>query len=168
MFEFWRLNIETKTKRMLHSDRRLSFNEVTNTKTHVLHSSNFALKWHCTIGERSSGGIWKYRTSSFKCYVDHWHIMCSSGNLEVWNWVHLFESRCIIWRPYNTNRVHVKCKSRIDTSNNTGNWNHFRITQTIPEQHIRKAWNSGTTNYSHIAHSTHTAGSADAKVQKHI
>ena len=38
----WRLNVETKTKRTLHSSRRLSFNELTNAKNLVLHSSNFA------------------------------------------------------------------------------------------------------------------------------
>ena len=46
-------------------------------------------------GERSSGGIWKFRASSFKCYVDHSHTIYSSGNIEVRNLVHLFESRCI-------------------------------------------------------------------------
>jgi len=50
----------------------------------------------CAPGERSSDGIWKFRTSSLKCYVDHWHTMYSSGNIDVQNWVHLFESRCII------------------------------------------------------------------------
>ena len=49
----------------------------------------------CALGERSSGGIWKFRTSSFKCYVDHSHTMYSSGNIDVRNWVHLFGSRCI-------------------------------------------------------------------------
>jgi hypothetical protein len=47
-------------------------------------------------GERSSGGIWKFRTSSFKCYVDHSHTMYSSGNMDIRNWVHHVESRCII------------------------------------------------------------------------
>jgi hypothetical protein len=28
----WRLNVETKTKRTLHTSRRLSFNELTNAK----------------------------------------------------------------------------------------------------------------------------------------
>ena len=49
----------------------------------------------CALGERSSGGIWKFRTSSFKCYVDHSHTMYNSGNIDVRNWVHLFESRCV-------------------------------------------------------------------------
>ena len=58
--------------------------------------SHFALNWCCcALGESSSGGIWKYRTSSFKCYVDHSHTTYSSGNIDVQNWVHLFESRCI-------------------------------------------------------------------------
>jgi len=43
----WRLNVETKTKRTLHSSRRLSFNELTNAKNLVLHSSHFALNWRC-------------------------------------------------------------------------------------------------------------------------
>jgi hypothetical protein len=39
----WRLNVEMKTKCMLHNSRRLSFNELTNAKSLVLHSSHFAL-----------------------------------------------------------------------------------------------------------------------------
>ena len=35
-------------------------------------------------------------TFSYKCYVDHSNIMYSSGNIDVRNWVHLFESRCIL------------------------------------------------------------------------
>ena len=27
------------------------------------------------------------------------------------------------------------------SNNNTGDWNHFKITQTIPERHTRKALN---------------------------
>jgi len=46
-FEGWRLNVETKTKRTLHSSRRLSFNELTNAKNFVLFSSHFALNWRC-------------------------------------------------------------------------------------------------------------------------
>jgi len=39
----WRLNVETKTKRTLHSSRRLSFNELTNAKNRVQHSMHFVL-----------------------------------------------------------------------------------------------------------------------------
>ena len=40
----WRLNVETETKRTLHSSRRLSFNELTNNaKNLVLYGSHFAL-----------------------------------------------------------------------------------------------------------------------------
>jgi hypothetical protein len=35
----------------------------------------------------------------------------------------------------------VECKSTSDTGNNRGNWNHFKIIQTIPEQHTGKARN---------------------------
>ena len=33
------------------------------------------------------------------------------------------------------------CESRSDTSSNSGDWNRFKITQTIPEQRTRKARN---------------------------
>jgi hypothetical protein len=61
----------------------------------VLHSSHFALNWRCALGERCSGGIWNFRTSSFKYYVHHPHMMYSSGNIVVRNCVHIFESPCI-------------------------------------------------------------------------
>ena len=88
----WMLNVETKTKLTLYSSRQLNFNEFTNVKKLVLHSSHFALNWRCctALGEHSSGGIWKFRTSSFKCYVDHSHTMYISGNIDVRNWVRLF------------------------------------------------------------------------------
>jgi len=54
-----------------------------------LHNSHFALNWRCC------GGIWKLRTSSFKCYVDHSITTYSSGNTDIPNWVHLFKSPCI-------------------------------------------------------------------------
>jgi len=45
-----------------------------------------------------------------------------------------------------------------------GDWNHLKIPQTIPEQHMEKARKELQKN-SHIGHSTHTAGRADVKVQ---
>jgi len=48
----WRLNVEMKTKPTLHSSRRLSFNELTNAKSRVLHSSHFALNWRCCTAVR--------------------------------------------------------------------------------------------------------------------
>jgi hypothetical protein len=62
----------------------------------------------CGLGERSSGGIWKFKTSSFKCYVDHSHTMYSSGNIDVWNWAQLFESSCIFCRQRQFYFIH-KC-----------------------------------------------------------
>ena len=35
----------------------------------------------------------------------------------------------------------VQCETKSDTSNNSGNWNHFKIIQTIPEQHTGEARN---------------------------
>jgi len=52
---------------------------------------------------------------------------------------------------------------KTNTSNNRGDWNHLRITQTTPEQHTGKA-HQGTTQNSHIGYCTDTAGSADVKV----
>jgi len=81
----WRLNVETKTKRTLRSSRRLSFNEL-DAKNYRLHSSHFCsqltLLHGCALDERSSGGNWKFRISSFKCYVDHSHTVYSSGNTK--------------------------------------------------------------------------------------
>jgi len=47
-------------------------------------------------------------------------------------------------RPHNRNSVHVELENKIDTSNNRGNWNYFKITQTVPEKHTKKAGNKGT------------------------
>jgi hypothetical protein len=44
--------------------------------------------------------------------------------------------------------LHVECKNKGDTSNNRGNWNHFKILQKISEQHTRKARYQGTTEIS--------------------
>ena len=49
----------------------------------------------CALRERSSSGIWKRRTSSFKWYVTHSNTTYSSGIVDVPNWVHLFESPSI-------------------------------------------------------------------------
>jgi len=60
----------------------------------------------------------------------------------------------------------VECGSDSDTGNNRSDWNQFRITQTIPEQHTGKAQNYGPTKHSHIGYWTQTAGSANVKVYK--
>jgi hypothetical protein len=44
-------------------------------------------------------------------------------------------------RPYTRNSAHVECESKSNTSNNTGDWNLLKITQTVPEQHTRIARN---------------------------
>jgi len=50
--------------------------------------------------------------------------------------------KCLkIWRPHNRNSAHVECESKSDTISNSGDRSHFKITQTVPEQHIRKGWN---------------------------
>ena len=59
----------------------------------------------------------------------------------------------------------MECKSKSDTGNNGGNWNHLRINQTVPEQHTGKAQIQGATKTSHIGHRTRTAESADIKAQ---
>ena len=123
----WRLNVETKTKRTLYNSRRLSFNELTKAKNLVLHSSHFALCWRCctALGERSSGGIWKFRTSSFKCYVDHSHIMYSSGNIDVRNSVHFLNHPVYRTTQWYVARVQLcVIKYSILERNNRKNLNH--------------------------------------------
>jgi hypothetical protein len=46
-----------------------------------------------------------------------------------------------------------------------GNWDHCRLIQTVPEQHMEKACNQGTTKNSHIGHCTHTSESTNVKVR---
>jgi len=53
----WRLNVEMKTKGALHGSRRLSFNELTNAKNLVLHSSHFALNWRCCTAVRYASAL---------------------------------------------------------------------------------------------------------------
>jgi len=65
----------------------------------------------CVLGERSSGGISKFRTTSFKCYVDHSCTMYSSGNIDVRNWIHLFESRCIILQCIHRSVTVLQCST---------------------------------------------------------
>jgi hypothetical protein len=45
------------------------------------------------------------------------------------------------------------------------NWNNLKIIQTISEQHARKAINQVAAENSHIGQCTHTAESANVKVQ---
>ena len=39
------------------------------------------------------------------------------------------------------NNNNKECGSKSDTGNSRGDWNHSKITQTVPEQHNRKARN---------------------------
>jgi hypothetical protein len=61
--------------------------------------------------------------------------------------------------------VHLECTNKSDNNKNTGNWNHLKITQKIPEQHTERAQNQGTTENSHTGHCTHTSESSDVKVR---
>jgi hypothetical protein len=58
----------------------------------------------------------------------------------------------------------VECRNKGNISNNWGKWNHLKIIHKIPEQHIGKAQNEGTTENSHIWHCTRTSESANVKV----
>jgi len=69
------------------------------------------------------------------------------------------------YKDLNRNSAHVECESKSDTINNKGDWNHLKITQTIPEPRTRKAQNKGTAKNNHIGHCTHTTESANVKVQ---
>ena len=44
-----------------------------------------------------------------------------------------------IQRPYNRNTAHVECKNKgDDASNSRGDWDYYKVTQKIREQHTRK------------------------------
>jgi hypothetical protein len=49
--------VQTNTKRTLHSSRRFVFNELTNAKNLVLHSSHFALNWRCCTAVRYASAL---------------------------------------------------------------------------------------------------------------
>ena len=51
--------------------------------------------------------------------------------------------------------MRVESESRSVTGNNGGEWNHFPITQTIPEQHDRRARNQGNTNKNSLLGTAH-------------
>jgi len=44
-------------------------------------------------------------------------------------------------RPYSRNSAHVECESESEIGINRGDWNYFKITQTILEQHNKRARN---------------------------
>jgi hypothetical protein len=66
------------------------------------------------------------------------------------------------------NTADVEYKNKGDASNNRSNWNRFKIVQKILEQRTGKARYQGTTENSHIGHSTHTAESANLEAQKSL
>ena len=57
----------------------------------------------------------------------------------------------------------VECKNRSLANNNTGNWNHFRITQKILEQGTAKGPKQGTTESGHIGQRAHALERANVK-----
>ena len=65
--------------------------------------------------------------------------------------------------------IEIQCvwnvKNKDYVSNNGGNWNHLRIVQKIPAQHIGNSRNHETTKKSHIRHCVHISESANVKVQ---
>ena len=54
------------------------------------------------------------------------------------------------------NSAHVECESKIDTSNDRGERNHLRITQTVPEQRTGIARNEVTIENSRTHAQIHT------------
>ena len=57
-------------------------------------------------------------------------------------------------------------KNKGDTSNNSGDWDYFKVIQKICDQHTRKTCSQGTTENGHIGHCTHTSESSNVKVQQ--
>ena len=54
-------------------------------------------------------------------------------------------------------------KTKRDTSNNKGNWNHLKVTQTVTQQHTAQARIQGNAENSHSEHCTSAVASADAQ-----
>ena len=95
----------------------------------------------CALGERSSSGIWKFRTSSFKCYVDHSHTMHSSGNIDVQNWVHLFESPCICRHTATAHFSHLTNKVLTACFNYHLHWSSLWVEiSTLPYETNSSCW----------------------------
>jgi hypothetical protein len=92
------------------------------------------------------------------------HRCCNFGGQKWDKWINWEGSKVL--RPYNRNTVHVEWGNKNVIPVLTGNWNHLRIIQKIPEQHTRKAWNPGTPENSRIRYSTHTSESTNVEVQK--
>jgi len=61
--------------------------------------------------------------------------------------------------------ITIISKNKGDTSNDRGDWDHFKVIQKIREQHTRKTRSQGTTENIHIGHYTHTTESTNVKVQ---
>ena len=51
------------------------------------------------------------------------------------------DSKIRVQHLYNVNTEHVEYENKNDTGNNRGDWKHFEITQTVPEQHTGKGRN---------------------------
>ena len=68
-------------------------------------------------------------------------------------------------KTLNGNTAFVECIYENDASNNGGNWNHLKFVQKIPDRHAGNARHQELQKTSHIGHCTHTAGSANIKLQ---
>ena len=68
-------------------------------------------------------------------------------------------------KPHNSNSAHVECENKSDTGNNRGDWDHFKIGQTVPDQHSAKGRIKVPAKNSHSGHCTQTAESAGVKAQ---
>ena len=59
----------------------------------------------------------------------------------------------------------MEFKNKCDESDNGSDWNHFKITQTTPEQRTKKALSQGTIKNSHTGHCTSNAESSNVRVK---
>ena len=90
-----------------------------------------------------------------------WHVQCTFLliSLNFHKWMNF----CCIYSSQNQScAMYVKCRNKIDTSSNRGNWYHPKIIQKLPEQHTKKA-HQGTTESSHTGHCSHILQSTNVK-----
>jgi len=60
----------------------------------------------------------------------------------------------IRYKNIHRNSACVESESKSNSRNNMREWNHLKISQTLPEKHAGKARNQESTKNSHIGHFT--------------
>jgi hypothetical protein len=133
-------------------------NSISGRGTYSLLYNNLS---YCVLGcRRNSGAFTEYYTRLVEVTALLGRTCCGQNSLyRACNLHRKARSDGVTWLVCSTNKettaegyyyyyrnlAHVECDSKSVTGNNKCDWHDFKITQTILEQHIRKARNEGTT-----------------------